>query len=168
MYRSRIEGAAFAPAGSRTEPKRQLTDEQWLLIKDLFPHVRPSVKGGRPRTAPRDCFEGILWVLRTGARWKDIPAGFPSPVTCWRRFRQWTEAGVWQKAWARLLRKLDRLGQLELEETIADGTFSAAKKGANVSAKRNAAKGPRLWSLSMDTADRWPARSTAPVLTKSH
>ena len=100
--RSRTEWAP-ARAGSRKEPPPQLTDEQWKLIADLFPEPAPSAQGGRPRRAARECVEGILWVLRSGARWKDLPAHFPSPPTCWRRFQDWTEAGVWTKAWARLL-----------------------------------------------------------------
>jgi hypothetical protein len=56
---------------SKTEPKLQLTDEQWVLIADLFPWKPPTRKGGRPAIPPRPCLEGILWVLRSGARWKD-------------------------------------------------------------------------------------------------
>jgi transposase len=126
---------AKARAGSRTEPELQRADEQWLLIADLFAEEPPSEKGGRPRRAPRECVEGILWVLRSGARWKDLPAHFPSPPTCWRRFKAWTEAGTWKKAWARLLRKLDRRGRIHWEEAFADGTFSSAKKGAFASAR---------------------------------
>lgn len=116
--------------GSRMEPKPQLTDEQWFLIEDLFPHEPPSEWGGRPSVPPRLCLEGVLWVLRSGARWKDLPIHFPSPSTCWRRLKEWTESGVFQKAWARLLGKLDGLNQIDWEETFADGTFSPAKKGA--------------------------------------
>jgi len=117
-------------AGSRMEPNLQLTDEQWLLIADLFPHEPPDRKGGRPRVAPRLCVEGILWVLRTGARWKDLPKSFPSYVTCWRRLAEWTDQGVWEKAWRRLVRKLDRQGHVDWDESFADGTFASAKKGA--------------------------------------
>ena len=80
--RSRLE------AGSRMEPvaclvSSQLTDEQWRLISDLFAAAKPNPHGGRPRADPRQCLEGILWVLRSGARWKDLPRSFPSYVTCW-------------------------------------------------------------------------------------
>jgi transposase len=112
------------------ELDRQLTDEQWQLIESLFPAKEPSPKGGRPPAPTRDCVEGILWILRTGARWKDLPRCFPSPTTCWRRFREWTEAGIWKEAWARLLRKLDRRGEIDWSESMADGTFASAKKGA--------------------------------------
>ena len=157
---------AKARAGSRTEPELQLTDEQWLLIADLFPDEPPSEQGGRPRCSARECFEGILWVLRTGARWKDLPAHFPSPPTCWRRLKAWTEAGLWRTAWALLLRKLDRRGRIQWEEAIADGTFSSAKKGVNASAKPSAARGPRPWSSAMATAFLSAQKSPAPARTK--
>jgi transposase len=100
------------------------------LIANLFPQAAPSPKGGRPPAPTRDCAEGVLWVLRSGARWKDLPKCFPSPSTCWRRFRDWTEAGIWKQAWARLLRKLDCRGRIDWSESMADGTFASAKKGA--------------------------------------
>jgi transposase len=119
---------------SRTDPKPQLTDEQWFRIQDLFPWDPPSRSGGRPRVQPRACLEGILWILRTGARWQDLPKCFPSPATCWRRLHEWTASGVFQLAWQRCLRQLDDLGQLDLEEALADGSFSRAKKGVRKSA----------------------------------
>lgn len=57
--------------GSRTAPKPFLNDAQWLAIADLFPHPPVSPAGGRPRVEPRPCLEGILWILASGARWKD-------------------------------------------------------------------------------------------------
>lgn len=120
--------------GSRTVPKSELTDEQWFLIADLFVELPMSSAGGRPRVAPRPCFEGILWILRTGARWQDLPIQYPSPATCWRRLQEWTESGVLQAAWQRLLQRRSDLRRLRLDEAIADGTFAAAKKGARTSA----------------------------------
>ena len=129
--------------GSRMEPKSELTDEQWRLIADLFPHDPRTGQRGRPAIEPRACVEEILWVLRSSVRWKDLPDRFPSYPTCWRRFRQWTTNGVWTKASSQLLRVLDRQGRIDLSETLADGTFSSAKKGAKWSARPNAAKEPR-------------------------
>lgn len=119
--------------GSRTAPKPYLNDEQWLIIADLFPYRRTTPRGGRPPALPRACLEGILWVLVSGARWKDLPLHHPSPTTCWRRLNEWVSSGVFLEAWKRLLRKLDRLKRMNWEETIGDGTFSPGKKGVPTS-----------------------------------
>lgn len=153
-------------AGSRMEPKFELTDEQWRLIADLFPHTPRTGQKGRPALEPRHCVEGILWVLRSGARWKDLPSHFPSYPTCWRRFQEWTVAGIWTKAWSRLLHTLARQGRLNLSEAMADGTFSSAKKGANWSARPSVAKAPRSWCSSMAVACPSGPSSPMPLLTK--
>jgi len=145
MLRSRFVGAVSAHTGSRMEPVCQLSDEQWQLIADLFPQKEYSPTGGRPTADARACVEGILWVLTSGARWRDLPPHFPSPSTCWRRHAAWSRAGIWQQAWARLLRILQRRGELKLDEQMADGTFSSAKKGVNAWVKLNGAKGPSSW-----------------------
>ena len=129
----------------------ELNDEQWLLIADLFPDKTVGAKGGRPTAKSRDCFEGILWVLRSGARWKDMPSRFPSYVTCWRRFARWSADGLWDIAMQRLLEELDRRGKLNWKEGFADGTFASAKKGAISSVKPNGVKAPRSWQWSMAT-----------------
>ena len=122
--------------GSRTAPKPYLSDEQWLLIADLFPHPPVAPQGGRPRVPPRACLEGVLWILISGAKWQALfasgkgPERYPSPATCWRRHREWTATGVFLAAWRRLLSKLDRFQGINWEEAIGDGSFSLAKKGA--------------------------------------
>ena len=153
---------------SRTEPKPQLSDEQWNLIEDLFPIRKMTHAGGRPPIPPRPCLEGILWVLISGARWKDLPTHFPSPATCWRRLKEWTEAGIFQKAWSRLLHRLDGVKSIRWEEAMADGTFSPAKKGGFASARPSGAKEPRSCSWSMAAALRWAPTSPAPAPPKSH
>ena len=145
MLRSRSVGAETACTGSRKEPLCQLNDEQWQLISDLFPQPTSSPKGGRPMANTRACIEGILWVLVSGARWKDLPKHFPSPSTCWRRHAAWTRAGIWQRAWSRLLHLLQQRGELQLQEQMADGTFSSAKKGADAWAKPSVGKEPKSW-----------------------
>ena len=152
--------------GSKTEPEFELSDEQWQLIRDLFPEPTVGPQGGRPVVASRPCVEGILWMLRSGARWKDIPSHFPSAATCWRRHRDWTRSGVWEKAWARLARRLHRAGRLNHEESFADGTFASAKKGAKRSARQSEARAPRLWSLPTAAAFRLESTRRVPVHTK--
>ena len=123
----------------------ELTDEQWALIAPLLPEPKGSRKGGPMPKPNRACFEGILWVLRSGARWRDLPKRYPSPSTCWRRLRDWEEQGVWLDAWRTFLQQLDERGQIQWHEVFADGTFSSAKKGAIASGKPAAAKVQSLW-----------------------
>jgi len=142
--RSRPELGQLAIAGSKTDPTVELTDKQWNLIKDLFPWEPPSRKGGRPKAFPRACFNGIMWVLRTGARWKDLPDKYPPKSTCHDRFKEWSEAGLFDKALERLLSALEDLKILNLSETFADGTFASAKKGVNRSDQHVGAKELKL------------------------
>jgi transposase len=147
-------------AGSKMEPEvhlasAELSDEQWALIADLFPSSPPNPRGGRPRAHARRCLEGILWVLRSGARWKDLPRSFPSYVTCWRRFAEWSVSGIWDRAWERLVRQLDEQGQVNWDEGFADGTFSAAKKGAIALVPPSAARAASSWSWSTEPACHW-------------
>ena len=123
----------------------ELTDAQWAHIAPLLPAPKASPKDGPKPIANRPVFEGILWVLRRGARWKDLPERYPSPSTCWRRLRRWEEQGIWLKAWRTLLGQLDEQGQLDWAETVADGSFAPAKKGGPVSAGPNAERVRRGW-----------------------
>ncbi len=142
--RSRTEPRRLVDPGSRTEPEPQLTDDQWFLIEDLFPEARPNPLGGRPRHPNRDCLEGILFVLLTGCRWKDLPRSFPSKSVCHQRFTLWVTTGVFQRAWWRLLELKDDLKQLDLDTLLGDATFIPAKKGATTSDRPSPAKAPRL------------------------
>ena len=140
--RSRTEPSRLLQAGSRTDPTVDLTDEQWNFLADLFPWEPPSRSGGRPKADPRACFNGILWVLRTGARWKDLPTRYPPTSTCWDRFKEWSESGQFDKALERLLRFLEDEQEMDVRETFADGTFASAKKGAPRSVRPVAVRGP--------------------------
>lgn len=122
-----------------------LTDAQWTHIAPLLPRPRRQPLGGRPRADNRACFEGILWVLRTGARWRDLPAHYPSPVTCWRRLGEWERADVWLRLWRGFLKTLNARKQLDWSEAFLDATFAPAKKGAPASARHAKARGQSLW-----------------------
>jgi transposase len=124
---------------------RELTEAQWLRIGRLLPKEKPSPRGGRRRIDDREVMEGILWVLRSGARWKDLPREYPSATTCWRRLREWEEAGVWLSIWRAFLSELDDGGQLDWHEVFADGTFAPAKKGVPRSERPNAERVQSLW-----------------------
>ena len=140
--------------------KRQklLSEEQWQLIEPLLPKPRPRRdKRGRPPAPNRACFEGILWILQTGAAWHFLPDEFPSPSTCWRRLQRWQEEGVWLDAWRALLGGLDEEGLLQWEETFLDGSFAPAKKGAPPSVKPSVARARSGWYWSTVKVFRWIA-----------
>ena len=120
--------------------KRVLTDAHWDRIAPHLPEHPPSPKGGRPRADDRACLEGILWLLRGGARWQDIPVDLPSGSTCWRRLQEWAAWGVLERIQAALVGELHELGRVDLSELLADATFVRAKKGAWRSARPSAAR----------------------------
>jgi transposase len=122
--------------------RRLLNDEQWAAIAPLLPTLSSK---GRPWSDNREVLEGILWVLRTGAPWNDMPDDLPSDSTCWRRLQKWEEDGTWERVWRAFLNKLDRRGWLKWEETFADASFMPAKKGATQSASRSAARARSAW-----------------------
>ena len=123
----------------------RLTEAQWAKVEPLLPKFKPSRKGGRKPVDNRRVFEGILWVLRSGARWKDLPPEYPSPTTCWRRLRDWEDQDVWLKVWRTFLGELDEKGQINWAETFADGSFAPAKKGAPASERPNAERVRSGW-----------------------
>ncbi len=112
------------------QTQRILTDEQWQRVAAHLPMHPPSPKGGRPRVEDRECLEGLLWLLRTGAAWQKVPVDLPSGSTCWRRLREWAGEGVLSELHAILIAELGELGRLDLEPLLADATFIRAKKGA--------------------------------------
>jgi len=126
-----------------------LTDEQWKKIEPLIPKAGPRPKGGRPRADDRMVFEGILWILKTGARWKDLPERYPHPSTCWRRLRQWYEEDVLKEMWRAFLSELDHEGILEWDEVFVDASFFPAKKGARESGKPSGEREQSAWYWSM-------------------
>lgn len=101
-----------------------------------MPEVRPSAKGGRPRLDDELALNGILFVLRTGIAWEDLPQelGFGSGMTCWRRLRDWQAAGVWHRLHLALLAQLRGAGQLDLSRVSLDGAAVSSPRGARTQA----------------------------------
>lgn len=125
-----------------------LTDEQWQLLEPLIPKPpRRSDGRGRPWRDTREVLNGVLWVLRTGAPWKDLPDRYPPYQTCHRRFQQWAEDGTVEKILRALAEDLEERGKIDLSEAFIDGTFAPARKGGSVSGKPRKVRGPRSWQL---------------------
>ncbi len=107
----------------------------------------PATRGrqGRPPRDAHEVLNGILWVLRTGAPWKDLPERYPSYQTCHRRFQQWSRDGTLERVLHALAKDLHERGEIDITEAFIDGTFAGAKKGALPSERRSVAKAPRSW-----------------------
>ena len=123
----------------------EATDEQWVLIEPRLSELPTSGKGGQKPASKRACFEAVLWMARSGARWKDLPKHFPSASTVWNRLRQWEEDDSLKDAWREFLSALDQNGLLRWDECFADGTFFPAKKGGDTLAKPSVAREQSLW-----------------------
>ena len=105
-----------------------LTDKQWEVLQPLIPY-QSFEKGGRPRANDRKTLNGIIWVLRTGAQWNELPKKYGSASTAWRRLKHWEETGVWNKIWKKLLQILETEARIDWKIHIIDGSFAPAKKG---------------------------------------
>ena len=124
-----------------------LNDAQWEVVKSLFREKTRRDGRGRPWRDARAVLDGVLWILRTGARWRDLPRQYPPYQTCHRRFQQWVREGRLERVLCVLAEDLLARGGLDLEEAFIDASFSSAKKGAIVLVQRAAEKGPRSWQL---------------------
>lgn len=124
-----------------------LTNEQWEVIEPLIPKPVKKDGRGRPRKNPREVLNGILWILRTGAPWPELPDKYPSFQTCHRRFQEWVRNGTLENILKALAEDLKQRGKLDLEECFIDGTFIPAKKGDSVLARPNGEKVRSSWQL---------------------
>jgi transposase len=99
-----------------------LPDALWEKIQPVIPPLRPKPKGGRPPVPDRNCLLGILFVLKTGTPWEYLPQelGCGSGMTCWRRLRDWQQAGVWHRIWRLLLDELGLADAIDWSSGVLD------------------------------------------------
>lgn len=115
--------------------RHDLTDEQWDQLRPLLPPQR--ARTGRPAHDHRVILNGILWVLRSGSPWRDLPDDYGPWMTVYSRFRRWRDAGVWDRILQELQREAAHDGTLDDTLAFIDGTTirahhhaAGAKKGA--------------------------------------
>lgn len=108
-----------------------VSDELWSEVAPLLPAAKPKPNGGRPPVSDRACLAGIIFVLRSGIAWNLLPPEFGcgDGVTCWRRLRDWTRAGVWALLHERLLNRLGKLGGIDWSRTVVDSASVRAVFG---------------------------------------
>src|SRR5688572_24449503 len=115
--------------------RHELTDAEWERLAPLLPPQRPAT--GRPAKDHRTVLNGILWVLRTGAPWRDLPERYGPWQTVYSRFRRWRDAGIWERALGALQTEAAHDGTLDDALALIDSTAirahhhaAGAKKGA--------------------------------------
>jgi transposase len=133
--------------------KKLVTDELWEVIEPLLPEELPKPKGGRPRIDDRAALTGILFVLKSGIPWEMLPQemGCGSGMTCWRRLKEWQEAGVWEELHRTLLDRLGKAKEIDWHRASLDSASVAAPGGAKRPARiprtrANRARSATLWS----------------------
>jgi transposase len=111
--------------------KELVTDELWETIEPLLPPEPPKPEGGRPRLDNRAALTGIVFVLKSGIPWEMLPQemGCGSGMTCWRRLKEWQEAGVWERLHLILLDRLGEADQIDWERASLDSASIPAKRG---------------------------------------
>jgi transposase len=105
-----------------------LTDEQWEKLRPLLPPQKPNI--GRPAQDHRRILNGILWILRTGAPWRDLPERYGPHGTASSRFYRWQQAGIWQRILEALQQQKDADGQIDWETHAVDSTIIRAHQHA--------------------------------------
>ena len=112
--------------------KPLLDDDLWELIAPILPpDDKPKPTGGRPPVPNRAALTGILFVLLTGIPWEYLPQemGCGSGMTCWRRLRDWQQAGIWDKLHRLLLDKLGSADKIDWSRACVDASSVPAPKG---------------------------------------
>ncbi len=128
-----------------------VSDELWEIVEPLIPEVKRRKRyPGRKRIADRKVLTGILYVLKTGIPWEELPQemGCGSGVTCWRRLKEWQDQGVWQRLHEVLLAKLNAAGEIDWQRAAIDSSHVRAFGGARKPARA-----------------QWTAESRAPSTT---
>jgi transposase len=126
-------------------PKRryELTDEQWNLIKSLMPKRKPGGRWNDHRTT----LDGMMWVLKSGSPWRDMPERYGSWKSVYDRFRRWSADGTIEKILARLRYKLDADGFIDWDVWCIDGSNVRAHPAAAGASGTSKKTGPTsLWT----------------------
>ncbi len=111
-------------------PQRRgdLTNQQWQWLQPLLPAQKPSV--GRPSNDHRTTLNGMLWILRTGAPWRDLPERYGAWESVSGRFYRWRKTGLWSRILQSLQQQADAKGKLNWEVHYVDGSVIRAHQHA--------------------------------------
>jgi transposase len=146
-------------------------DALWELIEPHLPRRKPQ-RTGRPRVPDRDALRGIIFVLISGTPWEYLPLemGCGSGMTCWRRLRDWQQAGVWTKVHRVLLEEFQAAGRIDWSRAVVDSSSVRALKGGSKLAPTRPIAGARAASTTpspMRKGSRWWSRSLLRMIMTS-
>src|SRR2546430_6444081 len=113
---------------SPKQHRHELTDAQWERLRPLLPPQKRQM--GRPSLDHRTIINGILWICKTGAPWRDMPERYGSWKTVSSRFYRWRAQGIWDKLWAEVQKDADTTGQIEWEIHFVDSSVIRAHQHA--------------------------------------
>lgn len=122
-----------------------LTDKQWQKLQPLLPPQKAHT--GQPAQDHRRIFNGILWLHRTGAPWRDIPERYGKHSTISSRFYRWRAEGLWQRIWENLMQQADTEGKIDWEVSFVDSTIVRAHQHA--AGARGGSQKTRLWDVEL-------------------
>ena len=121
-----------------------LTNAQWARLEGLLPPRKP--KTGRINHPHRKVIDGILWILRTGAPWRDLPRRYGKTKTVSSRYYRWQKKGIWQRIFTELQTQAEQAGELDWIIHFVDSTVVRAHQHA-AGAKKGTQKPKRLVAL---------------------
>ncbi len=133
-----------------------LTTTQWELVLPLLKRPSSLDPRGRKRKGEKKICEGVLWILKTGAQWSELPRKYGAYQTAHRRYQEWAKRGVFEDALRMLAEDLEKRGKINLKDCFVDGTFASAKKGGSPLARRNEERAVKSWQLQTTLLFRSP------------
>ena len=148
----------------------ELSDQEWAIIAPLLP---PAAEVGRPRVPARQVWNGVFWLLRSGAPWRDLPERYGPWQSVYHHFNAWRRQGIFDKILEALQIRLDAEGHIDWDLFSVDGSNVRATRAAAGAGKKGALKSPETthwvaraadsgasstWSL---TATAFPSRPTS-------
>ncbi len=133
------------------DPNYQISDELWKEIEPLLPPPKPKKKSGRPRDDDRKMMNAIFYILRTGCQWKALPRSLGASSTVHDRFKEWSEAGLFEKLWEKGLLEYDKRKGIDWEWQSMDGAMTKAPLGGEGTGPNPTDRGKKGTKRSLQT-----------------
>lgn len=146
----------------------EVNDELWSIIQNVLDELDPPAATGRPRTGQREALNGIIYQMRSGVQWNQLPEVFGDDASVHRTMQRWIARGVFERVWALLIENCEELGGVNWEWQSADGAMGKSRFGGIWSdpipriGRRTAPNAAPSWR---PMAARWASPSPARMST---